>query len=124
MFSKCYRLSGKPDYITKLDNHYIPVEVKTGHHNFPLENHILQLAAYCQIIEDTYNDFVPYGILVYSDTSKQFKISFDPMLRFKLESNLKYMRDVLKKKKVKRNHNDQNKCKHCSMRNYCSEKLI
>ncbi len=124
LFSKRYRISGKPDYIIKKDEHQIPVEVKTGQHHEPKKNHVFQLAAYCQILEENYGGFVPYGILVYSDTSQQYKIPFDPKIRFELESAIKKMRRILKTKKTARNHNDLYKCRSCSMRSYCDKKII
>ena len=123
LFSKRYRISGKPDYIVKRDGHYFPVEIKTGNHHEPKKNHIFQLAAYCQILEENYGGFIPYGILVYSDTSQQFKIPFNPKIRFELESTVNKMRKSLKTGKIKRNHNDSKRCKSCSMRTYCDEKI-
>jgi len=123
LFSKRYRISGKPDYIVKRDGHYFPVEIKTGNHHEPKKNHIFQLAAYCQILEENYGGFIPYGILVYSDTSQQFKIPFNPKIRFELESTVNKMRKSLKTGKIKRNHNDSKRCESCSMRTYCDEKI-
>ena len=123
-FSKRYRICGKPDYIVIKDDHYIPVEVKTGEHREPKKNHIFQLAAYCQMLEENYGSFVPYGILVYNDTSQQYKIPFNPKLRFELESSIKKMRLILKTKKIVRNHNDPYKCKSCSLSSYCNKKII
>lgn len=123
LFSKRYRISGKPDYIVKRNGHYFPVEIKTGDHYEPKKNHIFQLAAYCQILEENYGSFIPYGILVYSDTSQQFKIPFNPKMRFELESTVNKMRKSLKTSKIKRNHNDSKRCKSCSMRTYCDKKI-
>jgi CRISPR-associated exonuclease Cas4 len=124
LFSKRYRLSGKPDYIVKNNDKYIPVELKTGYHVEPQKHHVLQLAAYCQLVEDSYNGFTPHGLLIYNDTSKQFKIPFDPGLRFELESTIEKMRYLLKTKEIKRNHSDPYKCKNCSMKTYCDTKII
>jgi CRISPR-associated exonuclease Cas4 len=123
LFSKHYKISGKPDYIIRRNNHYIPVELKTGKHYYPKKNHIMQLAAYCQILEEYYQDFVPYGILVYNDSYQQHNIQYDPKLRFELESVVKKMNNMLRTKKVYRNHNDSNKCKNCSMRSYCNNQI-
>jgi len=122
LFSKRYGLTGKPDYIVKKDNQYTPIEVKSSSQNYPQKSHMLQLAAYCQLIEDNYKTFVPYGIIAYKNTN--YKISFDPKLRFELESTIKKMRIVLKKKKVELNHNDVSRCVSCSMRSFCKSKLI
>jgi len=124
LFSKRYRISGKPDYIIKKDGYHIPIELKTGQHHEPKKNHVFQLAAYCQILEENYGCFVPFGILVYKDTCKQYKIPFDPKTRFELETAIKKMRHILKTKKNARNHNDLYKCKSCSMRRYCDKKII
>jgi hypothetical protein len=40
LFSKKYRISGKPDYIVKIQNKNIPVEVKSGSHDKPRDSHI------------------------------------------------------------------------------------
>jgi CRISPR-associated exonuclease Cas4 len=123
LFSKRYRISGKPDYIVKKQGYYYPVEIKTGIHFKPKTNHIFQLAAYCQILEDNYSCFVPHGFLIYTDSSKSFEIPFDPKIRFELESAINNMRKSLKNCKIKRNHNDLKKCMVCSMRKYCDQKI-
>ncbi|MBN2604158.1 MAG: CRISPR-associated protein Cas4 [Candidatus Thermoplasmatota archaeon] len=123
LFSKSLRIAGKPDYVVKQNNKYIPVEVKTGSHFYPEKNHVYQLASYCYLIEENYKNMVTHGILVYSDTSQQFKIPFNPQLRFELESLIKEMRKILKNKNIQRNHNSANKCLNCSMKKYCHLKL-
>jgi len=117
-FSKKYRISGKPDYILKKNNRYLPVELKSGSHESPQKNHIFQLAAYCHLIEENFGVFVPYGILVYSD-GKQFNIQFDPKIRFELEITIKEMRDIIKKGKLSKEFKSDFKCKNCSMKEYC-----
>ena len=122
-FSKRYRISGKPDYIVKKNEHYIPVEVKTGNHINLKKSHIYQLMAYCQLLEENYNCFIPYGIIVYTDTSKQYKIQYDPKKRFELESIIKEMRGYLNNNINQRNHFEIQKCIKCSMRTHCNKKL-
>lgn len=123
LFSKNYRIYGRPDYIVKDREKYIPVEIKTGHYTKPKKNHILQLAAYCHLVEENYNSFVPYGYLIYQNQSS-IKIPFDPALRYELESIIKNMRGDLRQKKVMRNHKNSKKCLNCSMRKYCNNKII
>jgi len=119
LFSKRSRLAGKPDYIVQKENRYIPVEVKTGGGAHPRQSHVLQLAAYCQILEDTSGMFVPEGILVYNNIP--YTIAFDPKLRFELESVMKSMRVSLRNGVVKRNHQEPGRCRHCSMKRYCTD---
>lgn len=124
LFSKKYRITGKPDYIVNKNNHLIPVEIKTGNHYDLQNNHMFQLAAYCQILEENYGGLVSNGILVYTDTSKQYEIPFNPKLRFELESTIKSMRSILKTNKVSMNHNNINRCRSCSMRVHCNQKIV
>ncbi len=124
LFSKRYQIAGKPDYIIKKNKQYIPVEVKTGLHYELQKNHTFQLATYCQLLEDAYGGLVPYGMIVYNDTGQQYQISFDPKLRFELESTINKMRQELKTGKVVRNHQDLYRCKSCSMRSNCTMKLM
>ena len=121
-FSKKYKISGKPDYIIEDNGRYIPVELKTGVHDYPMKNHIFQLAAYCHLIEENYNMFVPHGILVYNN-QKSYEIKYDPIIRFELESTIKQMRHCIRKERIIRNHNDVKRCINCSMKRYCKEKI-
>ena len=122
-FSNKYRITGKPDYVIKRNDDYIPVEFKSGFYTKPQKSHIYQLATYCYLIEENYDCLVPNGILVYNNRY-QFKIEFNPKIRFELEKTLKNMRQIIKTGKLSRNHNDLFKCKNCSMRNNCNFKLV
>ena len=123
LFSKRYRISGKPDYIVNENDKMIPVEFKSGCYSYPLKNHVFQLAAYCHLVEEKYGGFVPFGVLVYDQVSEH-RVSFDPHLRFKLESTVKEMRSVLKTGKVVINHDSVGRCKGCSMQSFCKHKLL
>jgi CRISPR-associated exonuclease Cas4 len=122
LFSKRFHLSGKPDYIVRKENQYIPVEVKTGKGPHPHQSQVLQLAAYCQILEDTSGEFVPEGILVYNNVP--YTIRFDPKLRFELETVIKTMRASLRRGVVQRNHHEPGRCRHCSMKQYCNDIIL
>ena len=121
-FSKKYCIAGKPDYIIQKNGKFIPVELKTGAHNEPQRNHIFQLASYCQLLEENYGGFVPYGVLVYNNMY-QYTIPFDPRTRFELESTVRAMQQYLKTGNITRNHNEVSRCIHCSMREYCPSKI-
>lgn len=123
LFSKKYMMAGKPDYVVENKGQKIPVELKTGERSSPKSNHVYQLAAYCHLLEENYGAFVPYGILVYNN-SCEYKIPFDPGVRFELENIVKDMRYFMRSKKISRNHNDSRKCANCSMRIHCNDKII
>jgi CRISPR/Cas system-associated exonuclease Cas4 (RecB family) len=53
----------------------------------------------------------------------QYKIPFDPRIRFELESTIHNMRNSIKTGKISLNHNDPRRCKSCSMREHCNNKI-
>lgn len=124
LFSKKLLLKGKPDYILKTRNgKIIPIEVKTGNHITPKPYHIMQLIAYCHLVSEAYQQKVVFGILIYYDTKKQFQIPFNKKYYTMLKSTIDLMNDHLSSNIISRNHNDFEKCLHCTMRSYCSEKI-
>jgi CRISPR-associated exonuclease Cas4 len=121
LFSKQSHLVGKPDYIVRHEHHLLPVEVKSGGHSQPQHSHILQLAAYCQILEDVSGEFIPEGIVVYN--TMPYTIAFDPKLRFELASVTSQMREALQDGAVARNHQEPGRCRRCSLRQYCDDRV-
>lgn len=120
IFSKKYMLSGKPDYILKREGSFYPVEFKTASCDKPMKNHVIQLAAYCHLVEQKYNCFVPCGILVYNQR-KHYKIEFNPGLRFDLDKTISNMKSIIKKGNTVFSPDYKSpKCVNCSMRRYCN----
>lgn len=75
LYSDKLQLKGKPDYIIKKGNEYIPVEVKMGKTpTTPYRNHIAQLFAYCVLLEETYAIRPRYGVIKYPE--KEFEIEY------------------------------------------------
>lgn len=122
LFSEKYGLRGRPDYILNKGGKLVPVEVKTGRvPRGPLFSHILQLAAYCLLIEEKYNRPPPYGMIRYNDI--QHKIEYTEELRNILISKLDEMRKINESGEAHRNHNRPSKCKGCSRKKMCPERL-
>jgi len=120
--SEKYGLRGRPDYIVTQGNYHIPVEVKTGRTpKGPLFSHIVQLGAYCLLMEDKYDMAPPYGILRYEKTEHEIEYGID--LKNLVTNKLIEMQDVLKTGEAHRNHNRPGKCIGCSRRSVCPEKL-
>lgn len=91
--SETYGLIGKPDYILRLRSCIVPVEVKpTRRASQPYTSDIMQLAAYCLLIEDTTGLTPPYGLLRYAEQT--FQIEWDGKLRTELLQILNEMRDL------------------------------
>ena len=123
LYSRSLALSGKPDYIVRdREGRLIPVEIKSGRAIQPHRGHIMQLAAYCLLVEENYNVAVPYGILVYAD-KVQHKIKFDPHLRSDLLSTLEEMRYALESGSPERGHSQRKRCRSCSFYRSCSSRL-
>jgi CRISPR-associated exonuclease Cas4 len=123
LFSESYGLRGRPDYVIKRGNYMIPVEVKTGRvPRGPLFSHILQLAAYCLLLEEKHELAPPYGIIRYSNV--QHEIDYTEDLKNILTSKLKDMKNIIRTGEAHRNHKRPNKCKGCSRREGCPEKLV
>ncbi len=123
LFSREQMLSGKPDYIVEYDeNTMIPVEVKSSTASTPYNSHIMQLAAYCILIEEKYEKQVPYGVIVYGD-GEQHRIDYTPELKDELLDTIAGMRYDLKLGEVHRNHDSANRCAKCSLAHVCDEAI-
>jgi CRISPR-associated exonuclease Cas4 len=113
-------LTGKPDYLVQDGDQVIPVEVKSTHVNdTPYDSHILQLAAYCMLVERCLGKRPQYGILHYP--RRTFAIDFTP----ELESTV--MRLLLEmqanRKDIPRSHESPPRCARCGFRSVCDQAL-
>ncbi len=87
-------LKGKPDYILKKGEEYIPVEVKTGKTpTTPYQNHIMQLMVYCALIEENYGQKPNIGIIKYPE--KEFTIAYTEEMKLALQNVIDQMREII-----------------------------
>lgn len=123
LFAEDLRLVGKPDYlIEQKDGMIIPVELKSSRApEEPRDGHILQLAAYCLLVEENYGVRPHYGIIQYKD--KAFVVEYDEDLEDELLDLLEEMRDGLFGEELERDHNDWRKCAKCGVRTNCYQRL-
>jgi CRISPR-associated exonuclease Cas4 len=84
LVSHVHGLSGKPDYILSRGEELIPVERKSRSVSAAgaYEGEILQLAAYCLLVEERFGKPVRHGQLAYQNRS--LEIVFGDELRGKL----------------------------------------
>ncbi|MCB0166824.1 MAG: Dna2/Cas4 domain-containing protein [Anaerolineae bacterium] len=121
-YSATYRLVGKPDYLVETPQGIIPVEVKSGAApDIPYLGHLLQLAAYCLLIEDTTGRPPPHGWLKYADAL--FEVDYTPELRTELLDTLVAVRRDRPADNVSRSHDQVNKCRACGLNYACDETL-
>jgi len=122
LVSERYGLRGRPDYILTEGDLIVPVEVKTGRTpRGPLFSHIVQVAAYCLLVEETYGKAPPHGIIRYPEASHEIEYNED--LKKLLIGKLEEMRKALAKGEAHRNHKRPAKCIHCSRHDVCPERL-
>jgi CRISPR-associated exonuclease Cas4 len=125
LYSKRLIMAGKPDYMLNDQNgNLIPVEVKSGYAprtGQPHESHVMQLAAYFFLIEDVLQRPVPYGLIRYRNQTLQ--VANTDELRERLMDVMAQMRTLLARGEPHRNHDQAQRCAHCSMAHACDERL-
>lgn len=127
LFSRTYRLSGRPDYLVRNAGDVIPVEIKSGRVPVrgPYSSHILQLAAYCLLIEEAYGHRPSYGIILYADdANRAYEIDYSVALEEGLLDILDEMRCALAEGAAPRDHDEIARCQACSYRVSCDQSLI
>lgn len=93
LFSATYGLTGKPDYVLETKKGLVPVELKPSRlADQPYESDIMQLAAYCLLLEEAWQARPPYGLLRYRE--KTFRVEWTAGLRQTLLDLLAEMREV------------------------------
>ena len=122
LFSNTYQLTGKPDYLVRERSLIIPVEVKSrAAPDEPYLSHVMQLAAYCLLVEDVLGAAAPFGYVHYRD--RTFKVEFTRALRAELMQLLKDMRQAAHARQVHRSHEHARRCAHCGFQEVCGESL-
>ena len=118
------RLAGKPDYLVEqADGGIVPVEIKSGRApELPYPGHVLQLIAYCRLVETTYKVRPAFGILQYSD--RAFSVDYTATLERDLLDTLQDMQRDQLARSVDRDHGDARRCQSCGFLNACGQSLI
>ena len=118
--SSIYPLAGKPDYVVKLpDGRPVPVELKLNEHDAtaPYSNHIIQVAAYCLILEDYFVQAPTYGILRYAD--REFTVEYTPALKKKVVRLLTEMAKCSEQQPPPLARQRASKCRACTFQAIC-----
>lgn len=115
-------LTGKPDYLVERGGRLIPVEVKPGRRaRQPYDSDLMQLAAYCALVEETSGSAPPYGLLRYAEAT--FRLDYTPAVRERLLATLDAMHDLLDADDAARSHADPRRCAGCGFRTICEDSL-
>ena len=122
LFSEQYALTGTPDYVVRTPRGLVPVEVKPSRREAePHDSHLLQVLAYCLLIEETEGRRPPYGLLRYSTST--FKVDYNNETRAYLLSVMDEVRRAAEEPDVARNHDQEQRCRACGYRSICEESL-
>ncbi len=116
-------LVGKPDYLFEQGRQLIPVEVKPARlASEPYPSDVMQLAAYCLLVEETAGVRPAYRLLRYKYAT--FKIRFDDRLRNDVLGLIDEMRKRGPASASPRSHHEARRCAACGFRTQCDESLV
>ena len=126
LYDELLKLTGKPDYLVTKEGHPIPVEVKSSWApSAPYDGHLYQVAAYCRLVERTYDKRPPYGILQYRN--RTFALDYTPQMEANLLELLAQMRRDEQRsgqrREIPRSHEDPARCVRCGYRSICDQSL-
>ena len=122
LFAAELGLTGKPDYLVKKGDQYIPVEVKSGTTPAaPYDAHIFQLGAYCLLTWETYGVRPDYGILHYH--GRTFAIDFTSELENKVRQRITDIQMGSRRKELPRSHEAPQRCARCGFRSICDQSI-
>lgn len=127
LINREHGLIGKPDYLVQVAekgrSFTIPVEVKSAKRPpAPHTGHLLQLGAYCLLVEATYQQTPPYGLLHYADAT--LRIPFTAELRREVLAVAEVIRRDQQAVDVKRSHNESQRCRACGYQHQCGEQQL
>jgi len=93
--SSRYRLAGRPDVLLRAaDGTLLPVELKhrPAPAAGPFPSHLVQLGAYCLLVEEATGRSPPFGVLRYTD--REVRVAWDPGLRARVIGTLDHVRET------------------------------
>jgi len=114
-------LTGRPDLLLATRRGWVPVEIKSGPAPArPHASHVLQLAAYCRLVEASYGGRPRHGILQYADRGYSL-----PYTR-RLETSVLRMIERNRTQEGElpdRSHADAARCAGCGYQAACDQRL-
>jgi CRISPR-associated exonuclease Cas4 len=118
-----YGIAGKPDYLVEEHGRIAPVELKPSREsNSPWLRDVVQLAAYCLLLEETEPRFAGYGYLRYAN--RTFRIDFTHRVRGELLRTIANTRADLTATDVPPNHHDPRRCARCMLVRVCGRAVV
>ena len=117
------RLVGKPDYLVRRREGLIPVEVKpTRRAKKPYDSDLMQLMAYCVLVEECYGERPPYGLLRYAEHT--FRVDYTAETRAEVIATVAEMQYDATQMECARSHQQVSRCRGCGFWAQCNQSLI
>jgi CRISPR-associated exonuclease Cas4 len=114
-------LTGRPDALLETRRGRVPVEIKSGAApDEPHASHVLQLMAYCRLVQAAYGRRPPYGILKYAD--RAFKVPYSRRAEADLKRAIQAIQ-ALGAQLPDRSHRDPARCAGCGFVAACDQRL-
>jgi CRISPR-associated exonuclease Cas4 len=115
-----YQLTGRPDALRQLpDGRWVPIEVKSRRSpsSGPTRSHLVQVWAYCLLVEEATGRSPPFGVLRYSD--QEFRVRWDAATR----RDLLRLRDELLRPYDGRATPSPSRCARCTWASVCDARV-
>jgi CRISPR-associated exonuclease Cas4 len=116
LVSPRYGLVGRPDYIVRVADSLVPVEVKSrscgARGPYPSER--AQLFAYCLLVEEAVGERIRSGVVEFAD--RKWPVAFGDRERREILHILEEMRSMQGRAEVSRSHSQAGKCRGCGFR--------
>jgi CRISPR-associated exonuclease Cas4 len=120
LYDSDLRLTGKPDYVVTVRGKPVPVEAKSmSSPSKPYLSHIMQLSAYCRLVESNFKLRPEKGIILYTD--RAFELAYSRNLEKNLISTIEDIR--ASSQKPARSHDSSARCKGCGYQSICDVPL-
>lgn len=119
------KIIGRPDYIKKQENNYIPYEYKSLKikSKDAYLDHKLQLVCYMRLVEKTFGRRPDYGIITYGN-NRIFRIDNTSELQVKLDKSIQRLKELKTGRATPvRNHYIVEKCLACRYYPVCKHRL-
>jgi CRISPR-associated exonuclease Cas4 len=128
LVSRRHFLIGSPDLVIEENGLKIPVEIKSGRvPPKPHFSHVMQLGAYLILIDANFKQVTPYGYVEYRPSEgnrRRFTEEWDMMAKAMVLSKVSEIRESEKTGIAHRNHRREGKCRNCSRRQGCPERMV
>lgn len=115
---------GMTGVIDRLEEGYIPVEIKTGKppQDDVWKEHRIQLGAYILLAEDFFKKEITQGFVEYTAVNERRKVVMNPFLKDEILSLADNVRQLLQQSTLPEKVKEEWKCAHCGIQEECFQK--